>query len=154
MRVKICGVTDPKQGTSIVALGAKVLGFMCVSTSTRYIKPTQIKTIVDRLPSEIDKVGVFANAEPEAIIQIVKETGLTGVQLHGNESPQYCQQLKKLLVNNIELIKAFRIENAASLAEVENYYNCRYSAFRCLSSSIIGWNWCNYRLVYASHLPA
>jgi phosphoribosylanthranilate isomerase len=123
MRVKICGVTKPDQGNSIVDLGATALGFICVSGTYRYIQPDRIKVILDRLPDDIHTIGVFADAEPAEIAKVVAETGLTGVQLHGAESPEYCQQLRELLPNNIELIKAFRIKTPGSLADVDPYIN-------------------------------
>jgi phosphoribosylanthranilate isomerase len=123
MRVKICCVTKPDQGSSIVALGAKILGFICVSGSARYVQPSQIKAIIDCIPNHIHTIGVFADAKPAEIARVISETGLTGVQLHGTESPEYCQQLRELLSNQIELIKAFRVQTVASLAQVDLYSN-------------------------------
>jgi phosphoribosylanthranilate isomerase len=124
MRVKICGITNAEQGSAIALLGATALGFMCVRESPRYVTPAQIKAIVASLPTEVNKIGVFANANPQTIAEVVREAGLTGVQLHGDESPGYCQQLLDLLPNQIELLKAFRIKTPSSLAEVNSYLNC------------------------------
>lgn len=121
MRIKICGITKSDQGSEIVKLGATALGFICVQRSPRYIKPLQIKAIINDLPSPVDTIGVFANAQAEEIIETVKITGITGVQLHGAESPQFCQQLKKQLPQEIELIKAFRVKTPESLTETATY---------------------------------
>ncbi|MGL5804035.1 MAG: phosphoribosylanthranilate isomerase [Xenococcaceae cyanobacterium] len=124
MRVKICGITNAEQGSAIAYLGATALGFMCVRESPRYVTPAQIQAIVASLPTEVNKIGVFANANLQAIVEVVREAGLTGVQLHGDESPGYCQQLLDLLPNRIELLKAFRIKTPSSLAEVNSYISC------------------------------
>ena len=120
MRVKICGITQPEQGLAIAQLGATALGFICVSRSPRYVKSEQIQAVVQQLPSQVDCIGVFADASPEEIVNIVTETGLTGVQLHGEETPAYCQQLRQLLPD-IELIKAIRVKSPQSLAQTSEY---------------------------------
>lgn len=123
MRIKICGITQPEQGQAIAELGATALGFICVRETPRYIKPTQIRSIIDRLPKKIDRIGVFLNTTLEEIVSIVQETGLTGVQLHGDETAEFCQTLRQLLPE-IELIKAFKIKNTESLLETKIYFDC------------------------------
>ena len=120
MRVKICGITQPEQGVAIAQLGATALGFICVSRSPRYIQSEQIQAVMQQLPSQVDCIGVFADASPEEIGEIVTETGLTGVQLHGEETPEYCQQLRQLLPDT-ELIKAIRVKSPQSLAQTGEY---------------------------------
>lgn len=124
MRVKICGITKPNQGRAIVELGATALGFICVPQSRRYISPQAIGEIVACLPRHIDYVGVFADADCQEIVSIVTETGLTGVQLHGNESPQFCDRLRQLLPDQIELIKALRLKTSQSLIAANAYSEC------------------------------
>ncbi|AFZ34654.1 phosphoribosylanthranilate isomerase [Stanieria cyanosphaera PCC 7437] len=121
MRVKICGITNLEQGNAIAQLGATELGFICVPASPRYLEVSAIKTIIQQLPQQVNTIGVFANLDLNAIVTIVSETGLTGVQLHGNESPEFCQQLRTLLSPQVELIKALRIKTNASLAKVIDY---------------------------------
>ncbi|KAB8332836.1 phosphoribosylanthranilate isomerase [Scytonema tolypothrichoides VB-61278] len=120
MRVKICGITQPQQGKAIASLGATALGFMCVPTSPRYINIEQIRAIVEQLPEEIDKIGVFANATASEITQTVVNSGLTGVQLHGDESLEFCQQLRQLLPD-VEIIKALRIRSFEDIEKAETY---------------------------------
>ena len=117
MRIKICGITQAQQGIHIAKLGATALGFICVPTSPRYINPEKIQKIRAILPTNIDAIAVFANAKILDIIEIVNYSGLTGVQLHGAESPDFCQELRSRLPDKIEIIKAFRIKTAASLKE-------------------------------------
>lgn len=121
MRVKICGITKLEQGQKIAALGADSLGFICVARSPRYITPQKIKAIADNLPSGIDKVGVFADHSLVEISLIVAQANLTAVQLHGSETPDFCNQLRPTLPPGIELIKAFRIKNAESLQDTKAY---------------------------------
>ena len=95
MRVKICGITQPQQSIAFASLGATALGFICVPNSPRYVTTSQIRAAVAELPANIDTIGVFANASISEISQIVVDSGLTGVQLHGDESPDFCYQLRK-----------------------------------------------------------
>ncbi|MFB2969797.1 phosphoribosylanthranilate isomerase [Aerosakkonema sp. BLCC-F183] len=120
MRVKICGITKPEQGDAIARLGATALGFICVPTSPRYVIPTQIRAVVDRLSVNVDRIGVFANNTIDEICQIVNAAGLNGVQLHSNESPQFCQKLRQLLPD-VEVIKALRVQTTDSLSQADTY---------------------------------
>lgn len=120
MRVKICGITKPQQGKTIASLGATALGFICVRASPRYVTPEQIKAVIDQLPEQIDKIGVFANSSTEEIAQTLAESGLTGVQLHGDESIEFCQQLRESLPK-VEIIKALRIKNADDFTKAKTY---------------------------------
>ena len=122
MRIKICGITQPNQGVAISKLGAHALGFICVSASPRYVTPSQIRTIVEVLPPTIEKIGVFANTITEEIARIATNCGLTGIQLHGDESPAFCQQLRHYLPDK-EIIKALRIHSWEALQKAQ-IYNC------------------------------
>lgn len=122
MRVKICGITQPQQGKAIANLGATALGFICVPTSPRYVSPTQIRAVVEHLPKKVDLIGVFANTSRDEICQTIADSGLTGVQLHGDESPGFCYQLRRLMPN-VEIIKALRVQNSQGLAQTKAYTN-------------------------------
>lgn len=121
IRVKICGITQLDQAQSIVDMGVTALGFMCVPQSPRYLPPEQIRAIVQGLRDrKVERIGVFVDAELSEIEQIVAITGLTGVQLHGSESPQFCQQLRQALPG-LTLIKAFRVRDPATLEQTRSY---------------------------------
>ncbi|MHC5772532.1 phosphoribosylanthranilate isomerase [Nostoc sp.] len=120
MRVKICGITQPQQSIAIASLGATALGFICVPTSPRYVTTSQIREAVAELPANIDTIGVFANASIPEINQIVVDSGLTGVQLHGEESPDFCYQVRQVLPN-VEIIKALRIRSLEHLDTAIDY---------------------------------
>ncbi|NEO99965.1 MAG: phosphoribosylanthranilate isomerase [Symploca sp. SIO2E9] len=123
MRVKICGITKPEQAQAIAQLGATSLGFICVEGSPRYLKPCQIRAISEQLTVPVDRIGVFADAAIEKISQIATEAGLTGVQLHGSESPQFCYKLRQLLPE-VEIIKALRVKTTESLNQAGAYASC------------------------------
>lgn len=123
MRVKICGITKPDQGKAIAQLGATALGFICVPSSPRYITPEKIREIVNTLPINIDKIGVFVNTTIENICKTFTTSGLTAVQLHGDESPDFCQLLRESLPNK-EIIKALRIKTIDDLERADIYSNC------------------------------
>ncbi|MEH1941307.1 MAG: phosphoribosylanthranilate isomerase [Nostoc sp.] len=120
MRVKICGITQPQQSIAIASLGATALGFICVPTSSRYVTTSQIRAAVAELSDNIDTIGVFANASISEISQIVVDAGLTGVQLHGDESPDFCSQVRQALPN-VEIIKALRVRSLEHLDTAVDY---------------------------------
>lgn len=128
LRVKICGITRADQGTAVARLGASALGFICVPQSPRYITPAEIQAIGERLSSDLantqlpQRIGVFANADLNLICQTVATAQLTGVQLHGQESPGFCQQVRQALPH-VEVIKALRIGGFADLAAADDYQN-------------------------------
>jgi phosphoribosylanthranilate isomerase len=114
VRVKICGITKVEQGIAIASLGAQSLGFICVQASPRYISPETIRLIVEQLPENVDRIGVFANITIDNICQVVAEANLTGVQLHGDETVEYCDRLREFLPG-IEIIKALRVKTYETL---------------------------------------
>ncbi|WP_421654660.1 phosphoribosylanthranilate isomerase [Leptothermofonsia sp. ETS-13] len=126
LRVKICGITKVEQGRAIAEMGATALGFICARQSPRYVLPEQIGAIVAGLPVNLegmvrcDRIGVFVNASIEEIGKTVAIGHLSGVQLHGDESPEFCQQLRAVLPT-IEIIKALRVRTIAVLEEVTRY---------------------------------
>ncbi|MCZ2200370.1 phosphoribosylanthranilate isomerase [Cylindrospermopsis raciborskii] len=123
MRVKICGITQPQQSLAITQLGATALGFICVPSSPRYVSIEQINLATSHLPDHVDKIGVFANSTIFEITKVVSSSSLTGVQLHGDETPLFCEELRQVLPN-IELIKAFRVRSWEQLETTPNYSSC------------------------------
>ncbi|MEA5535653.1 phosphoribosylanthranilate isomerase, partial [Crocosphaera sp. XPORK-15E] len=120
MRVKICGITQPQQGQAIAELGATALGFICVPQSPRYVNGEQLQALVKQMPSTVDRIGVFANTSLTDIQQLLETTELTGIQLHGMESPEFCRQVKQQFPQ-IEVIKALRIKTPQCLSQTLDY---------------------------------
>src|SRR5687767_716912 len=99
VRVKICGITKLEDALASVEAGADALGFNFYPQSPRYIEPLAARRIIEQLPSSILCVGVFVNLpDAEQIECLASEAGVQAVQLHGDESPAYCQKLKSLFV--------------------------------------------------------
>lgn len=92
MKVKICGITDVNTAVSCVNYGADAIGFV-FAESKRKITPEDAREIVSQLPANIHKVGVFVNETKENIIQLAQFAGLTHIQLHGDETPDFCEAL-------------------------------------------------------------
>ena len=91
--VKICGVTSVADATVAVDAGADLVGLIFYPPSPRYVTPGQAKAIVACLPPELPAVGVFVNESFETITAVARESGISRVQLHGNEGPELCRRL-------------------------------------------------------------
>jgi phosphoribosylanthranilate isomerase len=93
MWIKIYGNTNLEDARAAAEAGADAVGFVFVRESPRWIEPAAAGEIVAQLPATVEKVGVFVNELPSKIREIVKQAGLTAVQLHGNETLEYAQVL-------------------------------------------------------------
>jgi phosphoribosylanthranilate isomerase len=92
--IKICGITNLADGLASVEAGADALGFNFYRPSPRYISPRHAREIIDQLPDSVLTVGVFVNERsPESVSRIAQEAGVGALQLHGDESPEYCLSL-------------------------------------------------------------
>lgn len=120
LRLKICGICHPSQGRAIAQMGATALGFICVPDSPRYVTPDRIQSIIAGLPQEIDCVGVFAGASRAEIESVLQQAALTALQLHGQESPESCQALRRDF-SHLEIIKALRVRSPQTLEQAETY---------------------------------
>ena len=107
MRIKVCGMTQLDQVNALDEMGVDFAGFIFYSKSPRYIgnkiEPDQLR----RLKLKIAKVGVFVNMAYEELMRTVEDYRLDMVQLHGDESPRFCEQV----ANYVAVIKAFRLSD-------------------------------------------
>ncbi len=90
--IKICGTTNSEDAQASVTAGADALGFI-FAPSPRQVDASSARDLVAALPKQVEKIGVFVNESAERIREIVEQTGLTAVQLHGEESPEFAARL-------------------------------------------------------------
>jgi phosphoribosylanthranilate isomerase len=91
--IKICGITSLEDARAAIDAGADALGFNFYKPSPRYITPQRAREIIEQLPESLMSVGVFVNEESQSVTDIANEAAITALQLHGDESPAYCQAL-------------------------------------------------------------
>ncbi|MBM9616775.1 phosphoribosylanthranilate isomerase [Desulfobulbus rhabdoformis] len=123
VRVKICGTTRLSDALCAVDAGVDALGFIFFAKSPRNIEPDSAKAIIAQLPPFVDTVGVFVNEAKEKLQEIVEHCGLNTVQLHGQESPDYCRSLA-LALPSCRLLKAFRVGPQTTAADIAPYAGC------------------------------
>jgi phosphoribosylanthranilate isomerase len=114
-RVKVCGITTSDDALRAADLGVDALGFVFHPESPRYLPPSEAAKIIRNLPPFVDTVGVFVDCPFEEIEAIVAACCLTAVQLHGGESPEFCEQFR------VKVIKAFRVKESGLPPEIERY---------------------------------
>jgi phosphoribosylanthranilate isomerase len=119
VKVKICGVTNYDDALLVTNAGAEYIGFNFVKESPRKISDKLAQTIIDKLPYFVSAVGVFLNEDPKIVVKYVKKCGLGMVQLHGDETPEYCKDIHAK--TGVPVIKAFRMENDQSLEKIPAY---------------------------------
>jgi phosphoribosylanthranilate isomerase len=118
-KVKICGITNLEDARLSVKFGADALGFNFYKKSPRFIEPEKVRKIVEKLPREVLKVGVFVNETLETIAEIATTAKLDAIQLHGEETPGFCREIK--LKTKLEIIKAFRVSPDFTPEDVLKY---------------------------------
>lgn len=106
MRIKVCGMTDPGQVAQLAPMGVSFAGFIFYPKSPRYVFKHMTTTQL-RKENSINKVGVFVNASIEEVLHMVEECRLQMVQLHGDETPQYCSKI----ADYVSVVKAFRMSD-------------------------------------------
>jgi phosphoribosylanthranilate isomerase len=116
MEIKICGITNMEDAVMVYAYGADALGFIFYEKSPRYVSPEKAMRVIRNLPDDISKVGVFVNHDIPAVREIYDFCGLDLIQLHGDESPQYCREFPQSI-----LIKAISPGSEEDLGIVEQY---------------------------------
>ncbi|KXI51274.1 N-(5'phosphoribosyl)anthranilate isomerase [Bacillus pacificus] len=114
MKVKICGITDMETAKRACEYGADALGFV-FAESKRKITPGLAKEIIQELPANVLKIGVFVNESVEMIQKIADECGLTHVQLHGDEDNY---QIRRL---NIPSIKSLGVTSESDMKNAQEY---------------------------------
>lgn len=114
MLVKICGIKDAETAYKAAAYGADFIGLV-FAKSKRRITVEEGKKIIEKLPENILRVGVFVNEKFETLEDIARECKLDFLQLHGNEGPEFCKKL------SIPVIKAFNINSKEDIEKLKAY---------------------------------
>ena len=119
MRIKVCGMTSAEQVLQLDDLGVEFAGFIFYPKSPRYVYKFMPRSELKKIKGRgINKVGVFVNATIDEVKQAVDDCGLYLVQLHGDETPKYCEQI----ANYVTVVKAFRLrEEDNILWKVKDY---------------------------------
>ena len=112
---KICGITNLDDANVAIENGASAIGFIFYEKSPRTISINNAKSISKHLPKTIARVGVFVNHEKDLIRLAISEVPLDMIQLHGDETPDFCNQF------DVAILKALRIKNEASLSVMDQY---------------------------------
>jgi phosphoribosylanthranilate isomerase len=120
VHVKICGITNHDDAQAAVEAGADALGFVFYPPSPRHVSPEQAAQIIHRLPPFVTTVGLFVDVAFETVNDLAADCGLDRIQLHGNETPAFCCQVKQ------PVIKVFHMKNIESLRQLPSY---RVSAY-------------------------
>ena len=115
MNIKVCGITSMKQLKQLDGLDIDYAGFIFYKDSPRYIGDKISKKELKSADFDIKRVGVFVNPEMIDVLDAIDEYGLDVVQLHGEESPEMCDDLS----SEVEVIKAFSIGDDAN-ADIDN----------------------------------
>lgn len=116
VRVKICGVKSLEEAEIALELGADALGFNFWPRSPRHIEPRAAGQITRRLPAFTSCVGVFVNEELDGIRRVIEASGIDAIQLHGDETPEFCGNLE-----GIRLIKAMRVTDGFDPSELGRF---------------------------------
>jgi phosphoribosylanthranilate isomerase len=116
-RVKICGITDFEDARDAALLGADAIGLNFYENSPRFVDPSYASKIIERLPPFIAVVGIFVNhPDPQNLEDFALSLGLHALQLHGNETPDYCSMIQR-----VKVIKAFRVDSNFRVDMLRNY---------------------------------
>lgn len=112
--LKICGITNYKDAIHAKTAGASAIGLIFYDKSPRYIDLENAKKI-SMNASGLKKIGVFVNENKNIINQIINELNLDAIQLHGDETPEFCKNFK------VPVIKALSVSKKSDLSIIYNY---------------------------------
>jgi phosphoribosylanthranilate isomerase len=115
VKVKICGITSVADGVAAAEAGADMIGLMLYERSPRHISVELAAEISQAVSPFIVKVGVFVNPDEDTVMRAIGDCGVSLLQFHGEETPEFCTQFGAMSM------KAFRVRDAGSLLALPNY---------------------------------
>jgi len=119
VKVKICGLTNYRDAAAAMDMGADILGFNFYPKSPRFITPEKAMKIIKKLPAFVDIAGVFVNAPFDKIQETIEQCQLDWIQLHGDESPQFCQSFVSV---SVKTMKALRVRDQADIDRANSFF--------------------------------
>jgi phosphoribosylanthranilate isomerase len=120
IRVKFCGITSSTDAEKAVSAGPDALGFVFFKDSPRYVEPERAEAIIKDLPPFVTSVGIFVNEDIRFIQDCVEKCGLGAVQIHGDETPEYCSIFRGLKLKGVKLIKGIRLKDQETIRSIED----------------------------------
>jgi phosphoribosylanthranilate isomerase len=141
-QIKICGLTKEDEAIKCAQLGANAIGLIFYDKSPRFISDTQARNICRALPDSVRKIGVFVDNSFDSIMEKVHTCGLTGIQLHGRETPQL---IDRFIRENLLVIKGLFTQKSPKISDVSPYKASAYLV-ECGKGKLPGgnamtWNW-------------
>ncbi len=125
IRLKICGMKYPENIQKVAVLQPDYLGFIFYNRSKR-----NFTGVIPKISEKIKKTGVFVNSEIDLILKKIKKYNLKAIQLHGEESTDFCKELSAKVRSEIEIIKVFSVDDAFDFKQIEAYEEvCDYFLF-------------------------
>src|SRR2546423_4040964 len=124
LRVKICGVTTPQDAAAAIESGADALGFNFFPGSKRYVRMETAGEWIGALPGNIKKVAILVNPSWDEAKAAAATPGITALQLHGAETPDFC---RRLMEERIRFEKALPVRSEEHTSELQSlaYLVCR-----------------------------
>ena len=119
LRIKICGLTTPQDAAAAIESGADALGFNFFPGSKRYVRMETAGDWIVALPGNVEKVGILVNPSWEEAKAAAETAGITALQLHGAETPQFC---RRLMEEGIRFEKALPVTDADSVTNVPDFF--------------------------------
>jgi len=141
VKVKICGLTNIEDALKACEYGADLLGFVFAEGSPRSVGPETVKDILEAIPKGVGKAGLFKDDTLEEVEKCVLSCGLDHIQLHGDESPAYCAELKETMrkeAKSISIIKTFKVKDKILGLPVEAYVEADYYLFDTFHENMMG----------------
>jgi phosphoribosylanthranilate isomerase len=120
IRIKMCGITNAEDAAVAVEAGVDALGFIFYEKSPRNVDPEVARVIIEQLPPFVARVGVFVDRKRQEVEEIIRFCRLGYAQLHGKESPKYCERLARFAAP-CQIIKALRVGEHVQASDIRPY---------------------------------
>jgi len=113
-RIKVCGITRLEDALEASKLGVDAVGFVFYEKSPRYIEPARAAAIIRQLPPFVSAVGLFVNPSQDFIADVLQSVPLGVIQLHGDETPEFCAAQRRRVLKAIHVSCADDLKRAAA----------------------------------------